>query len=887
MSDVNHSVALSASADAILAEVVAEITDRLHAGSPVDVEEHIARYPELAERLRRLLPALQIVDGVGGSAGEVSSPGGIEPKEADGISGMLGDFRIIREVGRGGMGIVYEAEQISLGRRVALKVLPFAATMDPRHLQRFHNEARAAASLQHPNIVPVHAVGCERAVHYYAMQFIDGRTLASLIARRPQAGEQRTVAYTPPANADTAPAAAAATSAAPRDATFFRRVAAWGAQAAEALEYAHSLGVVHRDVKPANLMIDGQGKLWVTDFGLARFGADSSLTLTGDLLGTLRYMSPEQALAKHGLVDHRTDVYSLGATLYELLTGRPAVGGKDREEILRKIAFEEPAPPRALERGVPADLETVVLKALAKVPAERYATAKELADDLRHWLEDRPVRARRPTLAQRGAKWCKRHLAAVVAASVVSCLAAAGLAVGVALIWEADAQKAALLIEKNQALDDKDEAMRQAQQAQQKEAEQRAAAEAARDRAKSYFRDSLRILDATQDSYGFAGMGREELQAALGVLRNAVSIEEKAAADSPDEAELWRILMMTNEKVSVCFQQLGGLRDAVGPQRRAVAVCRHWAAAFPNDRKAHLAGPSILVHHLRSLGGLLRATGQLQEAEETYGETISLRNREEQAGPLSEIEWMNRVDDYNSLGFTRLEAGRLPEARQAFGQAVSLVRAKLPDGAALTDGAQLVLVYERGRSRIGLGNVLLAEGQQEEPARTFRLALQDLDLLTKPLGGHGLTDSDLDCAWFLVTCPVKELQDPARALKLAEKVIEESVPHDMNRQRLALAWKVKGLAHYRAGDWKASIQAMNRSREHRTADSTVRFVEAMAQWQLGEKKRAGRPYDTAVRWMEENRPTDLDLRRFRAEAAELLGVNAPPLPNKGGAVPSK
>src|SRR5262249_13246406 len=138
-----------------------------------------------------------------------------------------------------------------------------------------------------------------------------------------------------------------------------RQIAEWGIQAAEALEHAHSVGIVHRDIKPANLMIDGHGALWVTDFGLARTAADAGLTMTGDVLGTLRYMSPEQALAKHGLVDHRTDVYSLGVTLYELLTGVPAVKGKDCEQILNAILLDEPRPPRALDAGTPLDLETI------------------------------------------------------------------------------------------------------------------------------------------------------------------------------------------------------------------------------------------------------------------------------------------------------------------------------------------------------------------------------------------------------------------------------------------------------------------------------------------------------------------------------------------------
>jgi serine/threonine protein kinase len=188
----------------------------------------------------------------------------------------------------------------------------------------------------------------------------------------------------------------------------FRRAADFGVQAA-ALEYAHQVGIVHRDVKPANLIVDPTGRLWVTDFGLARTRTEPGPTMTGDLLGTLPYMSPEQALARHGLVDHRTDVYALGVTLYELLTLRPGVEGKDREEVLRRIAFEEPRPPRSWDRAVPADLETVVLKAAAKEPAGRYATAQELADDLRRFLEDGPIRARRSSLRQRLRRWCGRH----------------------------------------------------------------------------------------------------------------------------------------------------------------------------------------------------------------------------------------------------------------------------------------------------------------------------------------------------------------------------------------------------------------------------------------------------------------------------------------------
>jgi tetratricopeptide (TPR) repeat protein len=415
-----------------LENLLEEFAGRLEAGETVDVEAFAAAHPEHADQLRRVLPTMLVLAELGRSG----SAGGAAPlsagTDAGPAAGVLGDFRIVREVGRGGMGVVYEAEQVSLGRRVALKVLPFAATLGARQVQRFHNEARAAAGLHHTNIVPVYAVGQERGVHYYAMQFIDGRTLADLIAQRrgevlarvPTAAEQEAAA----ASGSTLPPAAQATSAAPRDAAEFRRAAEWGIQAAEALDCAHALGVVHRDVKPANLLVDAAGRLWVTDFGLAQVQSEASLTATGDLVGTLRYMSPEQALAKRVVIDHRTDVYSLGATLYELLTLRPVFGGQDRQELLRQIAFEEPVPPRKVERAVPAELETIVLKAVEKNPADRYATAQELADDLRRYVEDKPIRARRPTLVQRARKWGQRHRAVVRTAAVCLLLTAAVLA---------------------------------------------------------------------------------------------------------------------------------------------------------------------------------------------------------------------------------------------------------------------------------------------------------------------------------------------------------------------------------------------------------------------------------------------------------------------------
>ncbi len=449
MSDGRGESPSDTNADAALAAWVAELAERLEGGEPVDLDAIAEAHPEGAEELRRLLPTIRRMASFGEAVRH--SP---DPNEAPGRSpaeaglGTLGDFRLLREVGRGGMGIVYEAEQISLRRRVALKILPLAGALDPRHHQRFLLEARAAACLHHNHIVPVHAVGSERGVPYYAMQFIDGYTLAQVL-RELRGHEEdgldpgslaasamataRTMTWAGEPSLPATVATGTSPGASNRDRRYIRAVAEQGRRVAEALDHAHSRGVLHRDIKPANLMLDLAGHLWVTDFGLAQIQGDSHLTLTGDVVGTLRYMSPEQTMARRGLIDGRTDIYSLGATLYELLTLRPVFDGGDRSEILRKIAQDEPTPLRKLNAAVPRDLETIVHKTLAKEPSDRYATARELADDLGRFLDARPIAARPPGRLERLGKWARRNRALVVSVALFAVLALVALAG--ALIW--------------------------------------------------------------------------------------------------------------------------------------------------------------------------------------------------------------------------------------------------------------------------------------------------------------------------------------------------------------------------------------------------------------------------------------------------------------------
>ncbi len=532
--------------DARISEAIGQFLAAKELGQ-ADRKALLAKYQDVADELAGCLDALDFINDVAPQLGQPSH--GAAGRGAPSIAPLatLGDFRIIRELGRGGMGVVYEAQQLSLGRRVALKVLPFAAMLDKQQLKRFKNEARAAATLDHPNIVAVHAVGEERGVHYYAMQLVEGESLAQVITRlRKESGirDQESVAQPPafsrdaqefsrdaqvrrsgarpaaqlrisdcglrneeqlrtadrglrieeeasstpnrpsdlrdPPSAIPSPqsafrnpqsdiptaVAALTTLPDPNPREHFRTVARLGIQAAEALDHAHANGILHRDIKPANLLVecshlaprdakcshlaprdetspsargatrlhhaerdDHTLKLWITDFGLARLESDASLTMTGDLLGTLRYMSPEQALGQRAVVDHRSDVYSLGATLYELLTLQPPLPGDDRHELLHKIAFDDPRPPRQLNARIPVDLETIVLKALEKNPADRYATAQDFADDLRRQLQDQPIKAKPPTLLLAVGKWRRRHrglLAAIAATALVSGLVLAG-----------------------------------------------------------------------------------------------------------------------------------------------------------------------------------------------------------------------------------------------------------------------------------------------------------------------------------------------------------------------------------------------------------------------------------------------------------------------------
>jgi tetratricopeptide (TPR) repeat protein len=347
------------------------------------------------------------------------------------VGQLLGEFKIVRELGRGGMGIVYEAVQTSLNRRVALKVLGQGIGLTSRAVDRFRREAEAAAKLHHTNIVPVYATGEADGSHFYAMELIDGPSLDHVIRQMGESQGDRDGTKPPSKDAITGPytpckppppsggnGGSGMSSVVDR----FDRIATMIADVADALNHAHAQGVSHRDIKPSNLMLSSDGRLSVTDFGLARMLEQPGMTVTGEFVGTPAYMSPEQVSAGRVPVDHRTDIYSLGATLYELLTLRPPFVATGRDRLLAMVIQKEPAAPRSENGKIPKDLETICLKCLEKDPDRRYLTAKDLADDLRRFKNRFAISARRAGVVGRTQKWVKRNpaVAALIAIALVA-----------------------------------------------------------------------------------------------------------------------------------------------------------------------------------------------------------------------------------------------------------------------------------------------------------------------------------------------------------------------------------------------------------------------------------------------------------------------------------
>ncbi len=406
------------SPDPVIEERARDLYAAFVADHPDASEETITAFidshPPEAAALRRLVGLSRSVKGLFAMAlpdpDSVGSPGEAPRQSTPTFSThsirkgfVIGDFELQRHLGRGGMGEVWEAQQVTLNRRVALKLLA-RDRMDARSIEYFAREARAAARLAHPGIVPVFGAGMDSGVHWIAMELVPGgATLANFIEDVRGQGEHST--------------------------DYYKRVSELMVRVADALQAAHEEGVIHRDLKPHNVLMTPDGEPRVADFGLAHLEGEHPVSRTGDFVGTLYYMSPEQVLARRMGIDHRTDIFSLGVVLYELLTLRRPFEGDSVPQLVQKIAMDDPPDPRTLRSRVPLDLNVIVGKALEKKPDERYASMAEFAQDLRRHLAHEPILARAPSFSRRAGKWILRHPAksAVGAISVLAFLITATL----------------------------------------------------------------------------------------------------------------------------------------------------------------------------------------------------------------------------------------------------------------------------------------------------------------------------------------------------------------------------------------------------------------------------------------------------------------------------
>jgi len=783
-------VAATPDEDQVLADLVEQWTRQLHSGEAIDWQGCARDYPQYADQLRELWPALQALAGVGDKSAEVvsnvarsASKGAEWPTntETPNAVGVLGDYRLRREIGRGGMGVVYEADQISLRRRVALKVLPFVAALDGRQLQRFKTEAQAAAQLHHSNIVPVFAVGCEQGVHYYAMQFIEGQTLAQLIhelrvekedgrpkiedrgleiegrvsrmddggskenGRKSETGKSGTTVNDraqPPRSS----MFHARSSIPDAPSSFFRTVADLGIQAAEALEYAHQMGVVHRDIKPANLLIEISSpitnhtpltnnhsplKLWITDFGLARYQTDAGLTGTGDVLGTLRYMSPEQAQGQHGTVDHRTDIYALGMSLYELLTLRPAFSGQTREEVLAQLMTVEPGAPRRLNRAIPIELETIVLKALAKRPKERYGSALELADDLRRFLEDKPILARRPSLADKARKWARRHKGLMRALAVMASLAFAGLIISTVIIARERHETEMRRRQARRAVDEMYSQFAESMLSRQPGMEQLEKEFLLK--ALQFYQEFSREEGADPElrfetAKAFRRMGDiyyklGQLDKCAEVFQEANTRLERLVSELPTDKNYRRELALTRNNRASVFRDQGRMNEAEEAYRKAEQLLETRdgeEAAIPLDDRESLAGVE------NNLGIVLTALGRCKEAEQSYRRALAMFEKlaaDQPASPSYRYDLSGCLNDWGNL---LVAMGRFRESEKFLSRALAIREKLVADYPTFPAYRQALPV-----SHTSFGALLSVTARYEEATQHYRHGQAMLEKLTK------------------------------------------------------------------------------------------------------------------------------------------------------------